>query len=223
MMAEMADRAVRTSSLSGGGTKRAPAWAGRPRSVSADRHILEVATRILQEDGYPGLNIERVAQVSGIAKTTIYRRYENRQDLAAAAVGALLEAHGAFHASDTGSARADLGLAYAAVWPAGASSPVMSVLGAVLSEGKTETGLLERLWARAFGPHHGALAAILQRGIERGEVRSDLDVPTTVEVLVGAVLARLIAGHPASEDWIEAAIATIWQGIRSDATGRPGQ
>lgn len=193
----------------------APVRGGRPRSPSADRDILKVATRILQIDGYRSLNIERVAEESGIAKTTIYRRYKDRQDLAAAAIGALLEAHGAHHTPDTGTAVGDLKMVFAALKSAEVSSPLLSVVGAVMSEGQREAVLLESLWTRAFGPHHQALAAILRRGIQRGELRPDLDIATTVEVLVGALLARLIPGGPADDEWIESVIETVWAGMRA--------
>ncbi|HEU4759496.1 MAG TPA: TetR/AcrR family transcriptional regulator, partial [Dehalococcoidia bacterium] len=190
-----------------------------PRNPSADRAILETAVRILEEDGCRSLNIERVAEESGIAKTTIYRRYQDRQDLAAAAVGALLEEHGAFHAPDTGSCQGDLRLAYASMRAAGQSSPLLPVLGAVLAEGQKDAALMERLWERAFGPHHEAVTAVLRRAIDRGEVRPDLDVRTTVELLVGAALARLIPGKPTDDDWIESVIATVWEGMRAQGPG----
>lgn len=213
----MAQHLASSSTVQGGSANLAPSRprAGRPRSSTVDRQILETAIRILQADGYPSLNIERVAEESGIAKTTIYRRYKDRQDLAAAAIAALLEAHGAFRAPDTGSCRADLEIASAAMVSVGTSSPVLSVLGAVLSERHREADLVERMWARAFGPHHATLAAILQRGIDRGEVRAGLVIQTTVEILVGAVIARLISGSPAGGEWIESVIGTLWLGIRS--------
>lgn len=195
-----------------------PVRGGRPRDPSADREILKVATRILQIDGYRSLNIERVAEESGIAKTTIYRRYRDRQDLAAAAIGALLEAHGAHSTPDTGTAAGDLKIVFAALKSTDASSPLLSVLGAVMSEGQRDAALLESLWTRAFGPHHEAIAAILRRGIERGELRPDLDIATTVEIIVGALLARLIPGNSADDEWIGAVIDTVWAGMRAQVS-----
>lgn len=214
------------SKESGGGgavSASAPARAGRPRDPATDRAILEAAIRILAEDGYRSLNIERVADESGIAKTTIYRRYQDRQDLAAAAVGALLEEHGAFSPADVGGCRADLRLALERMAAAARSSPVLPVLGAVLAEGQRDAALMERLWERAFGPHHEAVAAILRQAVDRGEVRRDLDIPTTVDLVVGAALARLIPGKPMGGDWIQSLIATVWGGIRASREGEQAE
>lgn len=214
-------------STSAGGRSAAgasvPARAGRPRDPSTDRNILEAAIHVLDKDGYRNLNIERVAEESGIAKTTIYRRYRDRQDLAAAAVGALLEEHGAFSAPDTGSCRTDLCAVLERMAEAGRSSPVLPVLGAVLAEGQKDCALMERLWNRAFGPHHEAVTAVLRRGVVRGEVRSGLDIPTAVDLLVGAGLARLIPGKPMDDDWIESVAVTVWRGFGHPAGGRRGQ
>lgn len=216
-MRAMPDHVTQASRIESGGAQGAPTLprGGRPRNRKADQSILDVATRLLREEGYRNLNIERVADESGIAKTTIYRRYKDRQDLAAAAIGALLEAHGAFHMPDTGTAAGDLKIIFAALKSADTSSPLLSVLGAVMSEGQRDAALLESLWARAFGPHHEALAAILQIGIERGELRRDLDIATTVEILVGALLARLIPGNSADDEWINSVIRTVWAGMRA--------
>jgi len=195
----------------------APLRGGRPRDPSADRAILDVATRILQKEGYRNLNIERVAEESGIAKTTIYRRYRDRQDLAAAAVGSLLDAHGVFVISDTGSCREDLKAGFARFRSTGSPSPLLTVLGAVLSEGQGDPQLVERMWHRAFGPHQEAIATVIRRGIERGEVRADLAVGAAVEMLAGAVLARLIPGNLLDDDWIESVVATAWSGMRTGA------
>ena len=62
---------------------------GRPRDPSADRAILQAALKLLTDQGYAGMSVERVASEAGVGKTTIYRRYASKEELAAAAVGAL--------------------------------------------------------------------------------------------------------------------------------------
>src|SRR5215469_11264145 len=43
--------------------------------------VLSVTTQILQGDGYAALTMERVAAISGVAKTTLYRRWPTRASL----------------------------------------------------------------------------------------------------------------------------------------------
>lgn len=63
--------------------------AGRPRDVATDAKLLEATLATLRERGPEGVNVEAVSRASGIAKTTIYRRYQNSQELLSAALGSL--------------------------------------------------------------------------------------------------------------------------------------
>ncbi len=57
-----------------------------PRRARSRARVLEAAVAILGEEGQPGLTIEAVAARSGVAKTTIYRQYADRDELHVAAV-----------------------------------------------------------------------------------------------------------------------------------------
>jgi hypothetical protein len=201
---------IHSLTTEGAGAHRAPApvRGGRPRSPSADRVILEVATRILQDEGYRSLNIGRSLRNRALPRPR-FTAGTDRRDLAAAAVGALLEAHGAFQAPDTGSCRDDIKLVFSALRSA-ESSPLLSVLGAVLSEGRRDSELMERMWIRAFDPHHRARAAILERGVERGEPPGS-GIATTIEMQWAPAACH--PGHP----WTTTGpsrCCTVWVGIR---------
>jgi AcrR family transcriptional regulator len=50
---------------------------GRPRSADVTKAILDAALDLAYSDGVRAVTIERIASVSGVAKTTIYRRWPN--------------------------------------------------------------------------------------------------------------------------------------------------
>src|SRR3954462_9013312 len=56
------------------------------RRARSERAILDATRALLAEDGMRGLTIEGVAARSGVAKTTIYRRWRDKDELALAAV-----------------------------------------------------------------------------------------------------------------------------------------
>ena len=60
---------------------------GRPRREGADEEILRATRDLLDEGGYAELNVDVVAERTGIAKTTIYRRWATKGALVAAAIG----------------------------------------------------------------------------------------------------------------------------------------
>lgn len=59
-----------------------------PRRARSRASVLEAAIAILRESGQPGLTIEAVAARSGVAKTTIYRHFADRDELHVAALQA---------------------------------------------------------------------------------------------------------------------------------------
>lgn len=64
----------------------APKGRGRPRKADADRRILEAAVALLGERGYRDFTVDVVSERTGIAKTTIYRRWPSKAELVAAAI-----------------------------------------------------------------------------------------------------------------------------------------
>lgn len=59
---------------------------GRPRREGADEEILRATRDLLDQDGYAAFNVDLVAERTGIAKTTIYRRWPTKGALIAAAI-----------------------------------------------------------------------------------------------------------------------------------------
>jgi AcrR family transcriptional regulator len=59
---------------------------GRPRREGADEAILAAARELLDETGFAAFNVDVIAERTGIAKTTIYRRWPTKGALVAAAI-----------------------------------------------------------------------------------------------------------------------------------------
>src|SRR2546428_13588178 len=59
---------------------------GRPRRSATGHAILKATREILAQQGVHGLTVEGVAARSGIAKTTIYRRWRSKGGLPPAAL-----------------------------------------------------------------------------------------------------------------------------------------
>lgn len=67
---------------------------GRPRRAGADEEILRVSLELLREYGYRAFTVDLVSERTGIAKTTIYRRWPTKGALVAAAIAPLESAGG---------------------------------------------------------------------------------------------------------------------------------
>lgn len=186
----------------------APAARGRPRSAEADERILEVALDHLRERGYRELSMEHVAYDAGVAKTTVYRRYRNKADLATAALARVSAAKLSGPLPDD--TRAAL-LDHARRFESGVARVGLGVLASFLDERDPELLELHRERTIRRGQERGR--AILRRAQERGEIRADADVDGALQMLVGSLFARRLAGAE-DADWPQNAVDTLLRGLR---------
>ena len=192
------------------------ARAGRPRDPEVDRAIAQATLQALAGQGYRGMSVEGVAAAAGVGKTTIYRRYASKEELVAAALSTLRQS--ASPIPDTGSVRTDLAgmMAQArTLLPRG-----LSLIGAVLAEEDRHPELMEIVRERVIGPRRDEVVGMLQKAMDRQEIRSDIDPEAAVHAIVGSVFVRRLLGTPESDQWIHQTVEVICQGMLVDSRGR---
>jgi len=159
---------------------------GRPRDPSCDTKIIQATLALLADDGYAGVTMEAVAARAGVGKATLYRRYAGKEALVVDALATL---------SDTvprvarGDLRADL-VALVESTMRTTNSPAGRLLPRLVSAAVDHPGLLERYREQVITPRRRRFAEVLLAGIRSGELRADLDVEQTIDLLVGPVLYR---------------------------------
>jgi AcrR family transcriptional regulator len=166
---------------------------GRPgRRARSEQAILEATRELLDEVGVRGLTIEGVAARSGVAKTTIYRRWRDRDELALAV---LIEMLDQFRAPpDVGDTRKEL-LAFVKE----ATDVILrgGVIQGLVSEIATNPQLGKIYRERVVATRLDEVKTIIDRGIERGDLSPDTDVRVAHELLVGPLFYRLLfSGAP---------------------------
>ena len=194
-----------------------PGRIGRPRERRADRAILEAALELIAEDGVRDLRMDDVAERARVGKATIYRRYRSKDELVTAAVGALVSE---IAIPDTGSTQGDLlGLMRGAVEVYSGSREAGVIRG--LAEAVRRDPELARSVREGFlAPRRAALRAVLERGIERGDLREGLDFELALDVFAGPLFYRLLfTGGPIDERLAEGVVELIMRGFGPN--GRP--
>ena len=162
---------------------------GRPRSAKAHRAILDSALALLAEHGYRGLSMEAVAARAGVGKTTIYRRWPSKEALVIEALAGVAPPD---VPEDTGSVEGDLIAFQRAQVARVVHTPVPQILPRLLGDSTTEPELRDAVMAEVVEPIRSALREILRRGLERGELRQDLDLEFGVDVIHGTSVYRLL-------------------------------
>jgi AcrR family transcriptional regulator len=198
----------------------APRGRGRPRSEEAHRAILAAVVELLSEHGLGGLTIEAVAARAGVGKTTIYRRWDTKNDLVLEAVE-LLRPPGP--PPDTGSLIGDLDALVAIQRDRLEATRLPRIIPRVLGEAVEEPDLHAEIVDRAVKPIRDILVTVVQRAVDRGELREDLDVETVVDVLHAAPVYKLLLARGAMEAVSgvpERVVPMLLEGI-SSSSGAP--
>lgn len=186
---------------------------GRPRSERAEKAIIEATLDLLvEEGGVAGVSIEAVAARAGVGKTTIYRRWSNKEALI---VDALATLKAPIPELSARSVREDLiALAQAMRSPKG--NRRFDYLWNVAGSWHKHPELARRLRQDVVEPRRKVMRAVLRRGIETGELRSDIDIDTTLSMIVGAMTMQIRGLAPEeilSDDVAERVVDTTLRGI----------
>jgi AcrR family transcriptional regulator len=188
---------------------------GRPRDARADRAILEATRELIAEVGVYGFRTDDVAARARVGKGAIYRRYRSKDELVTAAVAALVDKEIAV--PDTGSTRADLLILMreaVALYRGSAAGRLMPNLIGAMAE---KPDLARAVRDGFLASRRGALSEVLRRGVERGDLRPDLDVELALDVLGGPLFYRLlVTGGPLDEHLAEGVADLILRGFGPD-------
>ena len=153
--------------------------------------ILDATRELLGEDGgVRALTVEAVAARSGVAKTTIYRRWRDKWDLALDAVMIDMVPR-LDDPVDVGDTRKELLTFTNSVVNLLAAQPYGHAMEALVSEIATRPELASVYRERAVEPRRATLAPVIERGITRGDLRPDTDLQLVHEFLVGPIFYRL--------------------------------
>ena len=177
------------------------------RSARVRAAVLRATLDELAAVGYGNLSFESVAHRAGVHKTTLYRHWPGREALVREALLARSEV--TVPIPDTGSLRTDL-ITFAEAVVANITAPdYAAIVRAVASDARTEGALGDA--SRGFWRERFQLARIIVlRGVERGEIRADVDPNLLLESLVGPLYLRLlITREPLDDAFIEMLVTQL--------------
>ena len=183
----------------------------RPLDPAVDQ-ALEVATiELLSEVGFAGMTIEAVAAAAGVGKPAIYRRHSDKAALVAAVIAGRLPT---LTVPDRGDTRAELWQAVELGFPEDGAAYV-GLIGGLMAEHRRHPELIEAFRRSVLGPRRAVGLALVTRGQERGDIRSDLEPVTMVDLFAGPFLARVFAGEDTGPAWRRKAFDAWWTLVRA--------
>jgi AcrR family transcriptional regulator len=174
--------------------------------------ILDATRDLLIENGVHRLTVEGVAARSGVAKTTIYRRYRSKNELALAVLLAMVEEVVAV--PDLDDTRAEL-VAFVGGAVRVLGTTIMGrVMQGLVSDLATDPELGIPFRERIVAARLGEVKRLVDRGIDRGDLRADVDHELVHDLLFGPVYYRLLlSGAPLGSDLAERIVDSVLPSI----------
>ena len=176
---------------------------GRPRRAETDRLIRDAALELLRARGPGAVNIDAVASRSGVARTTIYRRYRSRDELMTDLLDGLV---------DAGLPAPALPVPDKLRW---VLDRILGMLEHGIGRGGTAAVLTNRdpAFTSALRSRLAQQLAALQEAmaadVESGRLNARVDPDTLVGLLFGAYLGEVLRYGDPRPDWAARTVALL--------------
>lgn len=189
---------------------------GRPRRAETGQAIVDATLALLAEWGFQATTVDAIAERAGVAKNTIYRRWDSKEELIADALDQLTRPE--LDVSESASVYEILREHARDIARVVADPQVRRILPDMLGELQRNRAFAVTFAERLLRPRRTAIVDSLQRAVERGELRRDADVELIADLLGGPPFVRVLLPIDVpemSEHDADVLVDTIWNGLAS--------
>ena len=184
------------------------------RRAATDEKLFQATLELLRRWGMDAVTIEAVAARSGVAKTTIYRRYSDRQQMLQATLDHCLpEPMRQDSSLESTSPRSAL------VRATGMMSSAMEryigiAFAAVLENPQGPSATI--IHDRVVRPRIDGMRSFLRACQQAGHVRPDIDEDIVIDMIIGSVGVHYARFGTFDEQWSENFVAHLWPAIAAE-------
>lgn len=185
---------------------------GRPRNVETHKSILSASYELLLETGFKAVTVDKIADRAKVSKATIYKWWPNK---AAVVMDGFLSATAAkLPVPDTGSALNDI-LIHATSLARFLTSREGIIITELVGEGQFDSKLAKEYRTRYFQPRRLQAKHLLEKGIQRGELKETLDIELSIDLIYGPIFYRLlVTGDKLDDSYVHHLVMNAFEGIR---------
>lgn len=178
----------------------APMTTEDPRVAHTRSVVVAAAAELLAEEGFERLTMDELAKRSGVARSTIYRNWPDRHLLLVAAFNAASPFE---PPPDTGGVATDLRAVAERLSNVLTNEALGRILPSMIGAAVHDPEIARAKEAFAEG-RIAWVRRLIERGIERGEVREDTDVQMMAVRFVAPFFHRwLVLGGALDQDFID--------------------
>jgi AcrR family transcriptional regulator len=165
---------------------------GRPRNPVVDQAIVRAALELFIEHGVAGASIEKIAKRAGVAKTSIYRRWSSREALLAQAIEVARDATGYTIDVIDHTAPRDFVRLLVEACEVIARPEIRKLMARLIGSVPDYPGLMQVYRETYYLPRRRAFVRALERAQAAGLLAADIDFETIADMLIGALMYRLL-------------------------------
>ncbi|MER7014070.1 TetR/AcrR family transcriptional regulator [Saccharopolyspora sp. NPDC000359] len=194
---------------------------GRPRNPEADRAILRAALDLFIEGGVEGTSIEQIAKRAGVGKLTVYRRWNSKEALLAAAIeSARDETPGTAPPNPDAPLEELVRQVLPGLAEAIANPRLRAMIARIFGASASHPELMATYWHDYVVPRRQTTRDLLRRAQSEGAVPPDADLEVLIDMMVGAVLFRLLQPEPLNPTRAQAYLESVYRraGLLSNDT-----
>jgi AcrR family transcriptional regulator len=173
---------------------------GRPRSEDCRQKVLAAADTLFARDGLARMSVDGIAQSAGVSKATIYRWWPNKSAIVMEALLASTEAE--VHVAVSPFPEEDL-IARIKRTVALFRGPRGPVIASLIGQAQSDPEIAEAYRHQLLGPRRAAMRGAIQRAIEAGLYRADIDFDLAIDILYGPLYQRLLLRHAPLDEAFE--------------------
>ena len=190
-----------------------------PRVRLSRERVLAATLELLTESGLGGLTIDDVSKRSGVAKTTIYRHWSNRNALIVEAC--LRMTDGDEDPPDTGSLEGDLRAILTGLAGLLATARWSSIMPSIVDAAERDPEIAE-VHSRLQVWHAAPMRAALERAVERGQLSPEADISALASALRGPLyFRRWFTREPIDASFIDLVLRGTLAGVGARAEAAP--
>lgn len=181
---------------------------GRPRDAEVDAALTSTALEMLLERGYEQMSVEALVKKAGSTRPAFYRRFSGLPDLVLRLLLDRFETQ-LDRTFNSGSLVEDLSAVQQDQLAFFLDPLITSALPGFLAVTRSDEVLREAFADRFLLPRRRAVAAILQRGVDRGEIAEPYDPDWICDLMTGPFLMRvqLPASGPLDDHLVEESVS----------------
>ncbi len=179
---------------------------GRPQNPEVTEAILTAVLQLVATEGFARITMESVAKAAGVGKPAVYRRFRDKADLVASAFATVLRPA---EPPDRGDTRLEMQELFDALVPPDPAGWI-GFIGGLFAEHRRHPELIDAFREAVLMPRRNGALRVIERGRERGDIRTDLDPDFLLDLIAGPGMARTYAGYPLDAAWQKQMVEIWW-------------